>query len=127
MGCSNSVKEEYHKQPIPSALRDDVWKIYHGNKNTGKCYCCGKQIRKTHGEYHCSHVVAEVKCGETTIENLRTCCPTCNLAMGNQNLYVYMKEKDMKGPGRKNMNEYLKRHKSQIHDTRTNKKKKRKK
>jgi hypothetical protein len=40
--------------------------------------------------------------------------------MGDQNLYVYLRDKNLKGPGRKNMHKYLKKHESQRYDRRTN-------
>jgi hypothetical protein len=40
--------------------------------------------------------------------------------MGDQNLYVYIQAKNMQGPGRSHLNKYLKRHPSQMADTRTN-------
>jgi 5-methylcytosine-specific restriction endonuclease McrA len=120
MGCGNSAKEEYHKEHISKALRDEVWEKYHGNKDTGKCYCCGAKINRYHGQWHAGHVRAEVKSGPTTLENLRTCCPHCNLSMNDQNLYAYIRDKDLHGPGRKNVDRYFKHHKSQIHDKRTN-------
>jgi 5-methylcytosine-specific restriction endonuclease McrA len=95
-----------------------VWATYHGKKTTGRCYCCGTSISKK--KWHCSHVKADAKGGETNLNNLRTCCPHCNLSMGDQNLYTYMRDKDLRGPGRKNMNSYLKRHNSQKTDWRTN-------
>ena len=40
--------------------------------------------------------------------------------MGDQNLYTYIRDKNMKGPGSKNVNAYFKRHPSQEFDKRTN-------
>ena len=50
------------------------------------------------------------------IENMRVCCVSCNTSMNNQNLYAYIMDKDMKGPGRKNVEEYLNRHPDQCND-----------
>lgn len=108
------------RERIPPDIRDNVWKKYHGDKITGICYCCGISIERYHGGWHCSHVKADVKGGPTVIENLRTCCKHCNLSMGNQNLYAYIRDKKLQGPGSKNIPSYLKKHPSQIKDRRTN-------
>lgn len=105
---------------IPQEIRNKVWTTYHGEKDTGICYCCGTKIERYHAGWHCSHVVALDKGGPTTVENLRTCCQHCNLSMGDQNLYVYIKDKGLNGPGSRNVNNYLLRHSSQINDKRTN-------
>lgn len=116
----SSRKTTHQREPIPPEVREQVWISYHGKKMTGQCYCCGIKIHKYHGGWHCSHVKADAKGGPTNVQNLRTCCPSCNLSMGDQNLYVYIRDKDLRGPGRKNASKYLKKHVSQIHDRRTN-------
>jgi hypothetical protein len=40
--------------------------------------------------------------------------------MGNQNLYTFIRDKELAGPGAKNHRGYLKRHPSQREDKRTN-------
>jgi hypothetical protein len=40
--------------------------------------------------------------------------------MGDQNLYAYIKEKNLRGPGVANVREYLSKHPSQAYDVRTN-------
>lgn len=116
---SKKSARKTQREPIPHELRDQVWMKYHGIKIEGPCYCCNSVIQKYHG-WHCAHVKADVKGGATDLENLRTCCEHCNLSMGNQNLYVYIRDKDLKGPGRKNASKYLKKHSSQVNDRRTN-------
>jgi len=119
-GNRNKDKTPKPKDKIPKAVREAVWEKYHGTKSTGVCYSCGERIQRYNKGWHCSHVLADAKGGEETVENLRTCCPHCNLSMGDQNLYVYMKAHNMKGPGKTNVNKYLKKHPSQHLDTRTN-------
>jgi 5-methylcytosine-specific restriction endonuclease McrA len=114
-----SVKTKRKKDVIPKKVRDNVWLKYHGNSESGICYCCGSVIQRYHAGWHCSHVISDVKGGSETIENLRTCCRHCNLSMGNQNLYAYMKEKNMTGPGEKNIESYFAKHPDQIGDKRT--------
>lgn len=106
---------------IPRRLRNDVWIKYQGNKNHGMCYCCGTNIVRTNYGWHCSHVIANVKDGELSIDNLRVCCSHCNLSMGSQNLYAYIRDKYLKGPGFYNVANYFRDHPSQIYDKRLNK------
>ena len=107
------------KDIIPRKIRNQVWLKYHGNSNIGICYCCGITINRYNKGWHCSHVISDIKGGEEKIENLRTCCPHCNLSMGDQNLYTYMLEKSMKGPGSDNINNYFSKHPEQRNDKRT--------
>lgn len=74
---------------IPPELRAQVWE-----QGDGRCYVCGKKVETG---WHCSHVVAELKGGPTTVENLRVCCSHCNLSMGDLDLYHYIKTQLSKG------------------------------
>lgn len=111
-------KPKKKKDAIPKAIRDAVWVKYHGNNEEGICYACNRVIERDC--WHCSHVYSESKDGKVTVDNLRTCCPKCNLSMGNQNLYAYIRDKNLKGPGSKNVAAYFKKNPSQINDKRTN-------
>lgn len=117
--CFGQEKKQEKRKSIPKKIRNAVWLEYHGFNEVGPCYCCGAQLTRNKG-WHCAHVKAHDKGGETTVQNLRTCCRHCNLSMGNCNLYVYMSEKQLRGPGYRNMNKYLSQHKSQKGDRRTN-------
>lgn len=108
------------RERISQKTRASVWSHYHGSKTVGVCYCCGIAIQKFNGGWQCSHVKADSKGGEETLDNLRTCCSHCNLSMGDQNLYVYIRMKRLSGPGAQNVDEYLNKHSSQINDRRTN-------
>ena len=117
------------RPPIPPKLRESVWVKYHGNKQTGVCYACGTKINKfgvknkngrNTGGWHCSHVIAWDKGGPNELNNLRCCCQHCNLSMGNCNIYAYIKNKNLNGPGKNNMSRYFKQNPSQINDVRTN-------
>lgn len=105
---------------IPKDIRNKVWLTYHGDKDIGTCYCCGTKIQRYNAGWHCSHVVSHDKGGATAVHNLRTCCRHCNLSMGNCNLYVYIQQKKLTGPGSHNVTQYLNRNQSQIGDKRTN-------
>lgn len=126
-----SSPEPAKKNKIPPALRNQVWAQYHGNRETGICYACGTTIyrqcsrkdnlsNKTTQSWHCSHVQSENKGGEMTLDNLRTCCQHCNLSMGNQNLYAYIRDRNLNGPGYRNVASYFRRYPEQQHDVRTN-------
>lgn len=110
----------HKKERIPSHIRDTVWITYYGNSVKGICYCCGKSINRYNGGWHASHVISSNKSGEISTENLRPCCPHCNLSMGNQNLYAYIRDKELKGPGAKNINGYFRKHPDEKDDKRTN-------
>jgi len=108
------------RERIPPEIRKATWMKYHGIKTQGICYCCGKKIERDNAGWHCSHVISDVKGGQPKIDNLRTCCQHCNLSMGNQNLYVYILNKKLKGPGSQAAQKYLQYHPDQIGDKRTN-------
>lgn len=108
------------RDQIPSNIRNNVWVKYYGKEIKGLCYCCGKSVNRFNAGWHCSHVISYNKGGSLNIENLRICCQHCNLSMGNQNLYVYIKSKNLQGPGKNNVNIYLNNNKSQANDKRTN-------
>jgi len=132
MGSSNSKKnvnnevevKKKKKQSIPKEIRDSVWLKYCGDKDEGICYACGRLVFRDRAGWQCAHVIAEKsadgKKGEITIENLRVTCSGCNLGCGNGNLYVYIRDKNLKGPGSKNVDAYFKKNPSQINNKRTN-------
>ena len=111
-------------KPLPSKIpphtRNLVWSLYHSTNTIGVCYCCGSPINRYHAGWHCSHVIAASKRGSINVDNLRTCCRFCNLSMGDQNLYAYIKLKHLRGPGSKLVSHYLSTHPSQVSDLRTN-------
>lgn len=111
--CKNNDK-------IPHDTRNNVWIKYNGDTDHGICYCCGKYLYRYNAGWHCSHVVSRNKNGDVSEGNLRTCCKSCNLSMGNQNLYAYIRDKELKGPGSVNVERYFKLHLSQKFDKRTN-------
>lgn len=112
--------EPHVRQRIPQELRNLVWDKYHHGQDRGVCYCCGVDIDRYHAGWHCSHVKSDAKGGLENVENMRTCCPHCNLSMGDQNLYAYMLDKGMQGPGVKNIKSYFKQNPDQVGDVRTN-------
>lgn len=62
------LKRPEFKIPIPKALRQAVFK-----RDSYTCQHCGSQDRLC-----ADHIIAEVRGGPTTLENLQTLCRTCN-------------------------------------------------
>jgi hypothetical protein len=91
----NEVIEEsikYKKTPIPQSLRKAVWNTYIGREiGETKCPVCKNSIISPF-EFHCGHIVAEIKGGKTCLENLRPICKSCNSSMKTFNLETYQKQ-----------------------------------
>lgn len=104
---TNFYPKQITQNKIPSKIRNQVWIKYHSDSNTGICYCCGNEIIRYNKGWHASHVLSFNKGGLNTVNNLRTCCAHCNLSMGNCNLYTYIYNKGLQGPGSKNTKKYL--------------------
>jgi hypothetical protein len=68
--ATNSNK--YTKKKIPAKLSKKVYE-----RDAYRCIYCNSCLDLT-----CDHIVPESKGGETTIENLATCCKKCNIAKG---------------------------------------------
>ncbi len=115
-----TIETKKKKQVIPKKIRDAVWVKYCGQGDEGICYCCSKKVDRYHAGWQCSHVFSENMGGEISVENLRVNCSSCNLSMGNQNLYAYIRDKKLKGPGSKNVDAYFKKNPSQKDSKRTN-------
>ena len=77
---------------VSDSLRKSVWFKYAGNLNSTKCYVCEIPVNRYNKGWHCSHVIARARGGVNSLENLRVCCPTCNLKMKTKNLYFYINE-----------------------------------
>jgi hypothetical protein len=82
---------KYKKKLIPKSLRIKVWNTYVG-EDVGKikCLCCNT-IDITQSIFECGHIIAEAKGGETSLENLRPICSTCNKSMRTINMNDYIK------------------------------------
>lgn len=108
---------QYKKQAMPKKTRQSVWLLYNGTATDGKCFACGEVI--TSGNWHCSHVIAEAKGGTCDVNNLRPCCAVCNLKMGNQNLYAFVKSNKLKGKASRDATKYFATHPDQVNDLRS--------
>jgi HNH endonuclease len=64
-----------NKQPISYSLRKQVFE-----RDRYTCRYCGY----TGGPLHADHVYPESKGGETTLENLSTACPDCNMSKSDK-------------------------------------------
>jgi 5-methylcytosine-specific restriction endonuclease McrA len=86
--CMHAQQIPKRKASISHALKNAVWEAYIGSlRYEGACECCGKKfIRHETTTWHAAHVTAESKSGETTVENLRPACNSCNTYMGTMNL-----------------------------------------
>lgn len=82
---------KYKKKSIPKSLKIKVWNTYIG-EDIGKikCLCCDT-IDITQSIFECGHIIAEAKGGETSLENLRPICSTCNKSMKTINMNDYIK------------------------------------
>ena len=89
---SNNKPKTYKKQQISLALKKCVWNKYIGIENgKSKCLCCNI-IDIYQISFHCGHVIAEIKGGETNVSNLRPICQNCNSSMGTMNMDDFMKK-----------------------------------
>ena len=73
-----------HKQKIPKAVREQVWRYYFGQVYNHSCYVkwCDNNIDVFN--YHVGHNKPESKGGKLNIMNLRPICSRCNHSMGNR-------------------------------------------
>lgn len=116
----NKNNQEHNKHER-SLIRNAVWVKYYGDQtNLGKCYCCNNIVQRYQAGWHCSHVISDALGGSYTVDNLRICCPHCNLSMGNQNLYAFIRDKKLIGLGSRNVKSYMNAHPDQSNSKRTN-------
>ena len=90
-GKKEKPKRKRVRKKIPKAIKEMVWAKYIGmDKPTGKCYVCRRPIHFTNFEV--GHNKAVAKGGSDNINNLRTICRSCNLAMGTTPIEVYKRK-----------------------------------
>ena len=84
------VKEP--KKSIPSSVKKLVWNTNLGEEvGKAKCYSC-KSTDITQTSFHCGHVIAESKGGQTIVSNLKPICQNCNSSMGTTDMNEFMKQ-----------------------------------
>lgn len=81
---SSKKKNEYKKQHIPKALREQVWIHQFGKKFEHSCYIKWCTNKITVFDYHVGHNIPESKGGKLCLENLKPICSRCNHSMGSQ-------------------------------------------
>lgn len=77
------------KDIISPRLRIMVWTRYFGEKPTGFCPICNSVLKIGKNGFHCGHIISEANGGQTTIDNLKPICATCNTKMGATNWNEY--------------------------------------
>lgn len=79
------------KQIIHKSLKIAVWDKHIGEHiGKTKCTCC-EITDITQMKFHCGHIIAEAKGGDTNISNLMPICESCNKSMGTNNLFEFKK------------------------------------
>lgn len=71
------------KDPIPKALREQVWIRQMGRVFEGKCPTTWCQNQITVFDFESGHNIPESKGGQTSIENLVPICSRCNRSMSD--------------------------------------------
>jgi len=73
------------RKKIPSALREQVWVRYFGDRYfKQKCYVNWCENTLTPFNFEVGHNVPHSKGGSTDLDNLRPICSKCNKSMGDQ-------------------------------------------
>ena len=84
-------KKNNKKQSISSTMKKLVWNMTIGEEiGKSKCVCC-KSTYITQMSFHCGHIIAESRGGETIVSNLRPICQNCNSSMGQTNMDDFIK------------------------------------
>lgn len=79
------------KKNISSTTKRLVWNTHIGESiGKSKCLCCNT-TDITQMSFHCGHIIAEAKGGETIVSNLKPICQNCNSSMGIKNMDDFMK------------------------------------
>ena len=72
------------KQRIPVSLKQNVWVKYNGEIYKAKCNVEWCENHITPFTFEAGHNIPESKGGETSLDNLRPICSSCNKSMGNR-------------------------------------------
>jgi len=78
---------KYKKVTIPKALKEQVWKLSNGISLEGFCYVCKNKLY--FNNFEAGHIEAEVKGGDTSINNLRAVCKPCNRSCSSKNMEAF--------------------------------------
>jgi 5-methylcytosine-specific restriction endonuclease McrA len=112
--CDSNELPTFHdrtpRRPISKAFRAKIWFSYNFGFKDGRCYTCGRK-QHLYDPWEVSHVVSHADGGEETLENLRPCCKDCNMKMGEQNLYEFIVQNNLFGPGKGYVTNWFQSHK----------------
>ena len=80
-----------NKKKISATLKRLVWNKWIGEEfGKSKCLCCNvTDINQM--SFHCGHIIAESKGGNTILSNLKPICQNCNSSMASMNMDDFMK------------------------------------
>jgi hypothetical protein len=81
------LNKRYRKKKIPTALRNQVWITYMGERFRVKCSTIWCTMIITPFSFEAGHNIPESKGGKTVLENLIPICSTCNKSMGNTHTF----------------------------------------
>lgn len=83
--------DESRRKGIPKHIKTLVWNKYIGAATPStKCLSCREELISIRS-FHCGHVIAEAKGGDSTINNLRPICAPCNSSMGTMSMNEFTK------------------------------------
>ena len=83
--------EDARRKGIPKHVKTLVWNKHIGAAvNSTKCMSCREELISIRN-FHCGHVIAEAKGGDSTINNLRPICAACNSSMGTMSMNEFTK------------------------------------
>jgi len=85
-------EKKKRKKSIPKNLRKQVWKTYNKEESSAFCYCCKINKLDYMDSWECGHIISEFNGGNSTINNLRPICGSCNKSMGTQNMNLFMEK-----------------------------------
>jgi hypothetical protein len=80
-------KQSYRKKKIPTALRNQTWISYMGERFRVKCPTTWCQTTITPFTFEAGHNIPESRGGKTVLENLIPICSQCNKSMGNTHTF----------------------------------------
>ena len=86
----DNKKLKCNKKKISATLKRLVWNKWIGEEiGKSKCLCCNvTDINQM--SFHCGHIIAESKGGDTILSNLKPICQNCNSSMASMNMDDFM-------------------------------------
>ena len=81
---------------VSTQLKKDVWKKEFGSVTSGKCpifNCHNILSLNVQNSWQCGHLISRYNKGDTSLDNLRPICPSCNNDMKEKNWYDWENKK----------------------------------